>query len=481
MERAFFAAKEGHRSGRLFFSVMDNSTTEAQALAEEIADAMVGDVDPQTIDGFQFAKRILPVFRLVRSLFSQNETDTCLKLMILHELTSAGGRWSLERIRAYARFLDPARVEALVRSLKEGSWLDLRESDHTYALSPHGIHLLSILHAADFAQLAPANALARAAQNVAFGTTLQGSAPDSASYLLNQLLVLLDDQIDQARVVLQQARPFRMIEWIRREHRLQLETIQQVLNALQERIDASSTAFYRLVRLHEAMQETVRLHTGIHARLREWNLDRLYTAEAGYSVPELLDAVLGVDDASLWRAFEAGMLQGLSLPPTVTFSDLKERIHGARRKLPSQLEDYTYAPPSLASTEPWQVADLDPAVALRNELAWLFDSRSTADGPLEVETWLDAGALSVASWRITLLARLQAGQRTFPLGDGRTVEARLETPIPRNVAPAALLQWFVENDGLRSAAAGWFSRVQLFLVSDDPTRETTILNTRGPT
>ena len=37
------------------------------------------------------------------------------------------------------------------------------------------------------------------------------------------------------------------------------------------------------------MQEIIRLHTGIHNRLREWNLDRLYTAEAGYSVPELLE------------------------------------------------------------------------------------------------------------------------------------------------------------------------------------------------
>jgi hypothetical protein len=62
-------------------------------------------------------------------------------------------------------------VEGLVRSLKDGDWLDLRESDHTYALSPHGLHLLSVLHAADFDNLAPANALARAAQNAAFGAT----------------------------------------------------------------------------------------------------------------------------------------------------------------------------------------------------------------------------------------------------------------------------------------------------------------------
>jgi hypothetical protein len=57
-----------------------------------------------------------------------------------------------------------------------------------------------------------------------------------------------------------------MIDWSRREHRRQLETIQQVLTMLQERIDASSRAFHYVVRLHDAMQEIIRLHTGIHNR-----------------------------------------------------------------------------------------------------------------------------------------------------------------------------------------------------------------------
>jgi hypothetical protein len=155
---------------------------------------------------------------------------------------------------------------------------DLRESDHTYALSPHGLDLLSVFHAADFDSLAPANALARAAQDAAFGATLEGASSEAAGYLLEPLLVLLEDQVGQARVVLQQGRPYRMIDWSRREHRRQLETIQQVLTMLQERIDASSRAFHHVVRLHDAMQEIIRLHTGIHSRLREWNRDRLRLA-----------------------------------------------------------------------------------------------------------------------------------------------------------------------------------------------------------
>jgi len=440
--------------------------TEERPLAADIGEALVGDVDPERLEGFRFAQRILPVFCLVRALFSQNEVDTCLKLMLLHELTRTAGRWSLERIRSHARFLDPSRVEGLVRSLKDGDWLDLRESDHTYALSPHGLHLLSVLHAADFDNLAPANALARAAQNAAFGATLEGASSEAAGYLLEQLLVLLEDQVEQARVVLQQGLPYRMIDWSRREHRRQLETIQQVLTMLQERIDASSRAFHHVVRLHDAMQEIIRLHTGIHNRLREWNLDRLYTADAGYSVPELLEAIMGAEDAVLRCTLDEGMLQGAALPPTLTFDEMKERIHGARRKLPSQIEEYVYLAPQVEPMERWSAADLDPAAALGNRLTELFRERRSTDPPVEIDVWAD-DRLPEATWRLALLSRLQQGDRRFALGDGRFVEIELATPIPSGVSAEDLLAWLVEHEVLRPLAAGLFARVRLRLTVDE--------------
>lgn len=141
-------------------------------LHDDIAQALVGDVDPDRLEGYRFAVGILPVFKLIRALFSQNELDTCLKLMLLHELSSGGGRWSLERIRAGARFLDPSRIDALVRSLRDGDWLELRASDNTYVPSLVGVNLLSLLAAADLANLSPQNALARPPRT-------QSSAPGS--------------------------------------------------------------------------------------------------------------------------------------------------------------------------------------------------------------------------------------------------------------------------------------------------------------
>lgn len=438
-------------------------------LADEVGQALVGDVDPQRLESFQFAVPIMPAFRLVRALFSQSEIDTCLKLMVLFELTRLGGRFSLDRIRAFCRFLDGDRVEGIVRSLREGAWLDLREVDHTYALSPSGVHLLTLLHAADFATLNPANALARAAQSAAFGVTLDGAGAGQAEYLLTQLLVLLENQVEEARLVLQLGRPYRLIEWNRREHGRQLETIQQVLNVLQERLDASSRAFAHVVRLHEAMQETVRLHGGINTRLRQWNLDRLYTAEAGYSVPELLETVLGADDRTLGTAVASGILQAPFLPPSLTFGELKERIHGARRKLPSQSEAFAYEQPPEPTVADWNPAETDAAAELRGHLTRLLRGRSARDGAVEIEVWRRDSTFSGTSWEMALLSRLEGGSTRVALDDGRAALVSLETPLPVKVPASQLLAWLEAHGGLRRLPDGWFARVQIAV--EDPALE----------
>ena len=47
----------------------------------------------------------------------------------------------------------------------------------------------------------------------------------------------------------------------------------------------------------------------------------------------LNEKVLGAEDKILQGTLDEGILQGSMLPPTLTFDELKERIHGARRKL----------------------------------------------------------------------------------------------------------------------------------------------------
>ena len=102
-----------------------------EEVSARVSTELVGDAAPESLDGYRFASGLLPAFSLIRALFSLNELDTVLKAMILFELSRAGGRFTLERIRSLAAFLPGDRVDALVRSLRDGGWLELRDSDRS--------------------------------------------------------------------------------------------------------------------------------------------------------------------------------------------------------------------------------------------------------------------------------------------------------------------------------------------------------------
>ena len=113
-------------------------TAAQDPLVDDLREALSPQAEPEQLDAFHFARGILPAFELVRALFSQSPVDTCSKLMLLFELSPAGGRSTIERIHSLAPYFDRDRVDALVRSLKDGGWFELRAIDHSYALSALG-------------------------------------------------------------------------------------------------------------------------------------------------------------------------------------------------------------------------------------------------------------------------------------------------------------------------------------------------------
>lgn len=434
-------------------------------MAQKVSTELVGDAAPESLDAYRFAAGLLPAFGLVRALFSQSELDTVLKAMILFELSRAGGRFTLERIRSLAAFLPGERVDALVRSLREGGWLELRDADRSYALDPVGMQLLSLLYAADLGSLTPANAIARAAQNAEFGAKLDGSqAP--LGFLLDNLRALLDDQVEQARQVLSRGRPFQMIAWSRQQHDLQLGTLRAVLDQLQDRLDAASRAFARVVRLHESMVQLVAMHTGIHARLREWNLERLYSSESGYSLHQLCEAALGAEDAALMAAWRQGIVQVPVRAPSLSTDEVLTRFHGARRRLQPEVESFEYAPPDTPPPEAFVAAAADPASALRARLTAAFAGRSPGDPPLHLADWLPEPqeadtALGEAAWQLANLCRLEADGPRVRLDDGRALLVRVPRMESQGLPPGAVLEGLEARGLLERLSWGWASAVEL--------------------
>lgn len=441
-----------------------------EEVSARVSTELVGDAAPESLDGYRFASGLLPAFSLVRALFSQSELDTVLKAMILFELSRAGGRFTLERIRSLAAFLPADRVDALVRSLREGGWLELRDSDRSYALDPMGIQLLSLLYAADLGSLTPANAIARAAQNAEFGAKLDGSQA-TVGFLLENLAALLDEQVEAARQVLSHGRPFKMIAWSRRQHDEQLATLRAVLDQLQDRLDAASREFARVVRLHESMLALVAMHTGIHARLREWNLERLYSSESGYSLHQLCEAALGAEDAALMLAWRQGVVQVPARAPSLSTDEVLTRFHGARRRLQPEVESFEYTSPATSPPEAFVAAAADPASALRARLTALFAERGPADPPLRLADWLPAPhspdtALGEAAWLLANLCRLEADGPRIRLDDGRALVVGVPTADSQGLPAACLLAGLEARGGLARLSWGWLSAIELSITPE---------------
>lgn len=435
------------------------ATPKDETLLDDVSEALAGGASPEALPSWQFARQVVPALRLLRALVSTtNEADSILKLMLLFELARTGGRWPIERIRSTVPYLPAERVDPLVRALTEAGWLELRAVDRTYRFADMGLHVLRMFQVADFAGLADSNVVHRAALAAEFATRGQeGQA--ATGWLLDQLLVQLEDAVDEATNILRQGRPWELLAWSRREHRVQLESIRQVLGFLQERIDASASQFLRIERLHRAMQGIIRQHAGIHTRLKDWNLERLYTSDAGYSVPDLAEAVLGADPATLVRLLGEGIVQPRVQPADLTVAEIRARLQAARRKLAAQ-DDWRYQPPAEPVVEALVVAEVDPAAALRARLTRMLVERPPDADAMEVDEWLTTDDFPSGAWDMALLSRLQAAGADVVLDDGRVAHTEQRAATGELTLQSQLQAW-VEQGVLRLARAGHFARVRI--------------------
>jgi hypothetical protein len=283
-------------------------------------------------------------------------------------------------------------------------------------------------------------------------------------------LQVISVPVELARSILRRARPFQLIAWSRREHGRQLEIIRQVLAGLQERMDESSRHFAKIVRLHAAMQQIVAQQTGVNARLRDWNLERLWSQDAGYSIDALVEAVLGASEDEFVRAREDAIVQARRLPSSLTTGELLSRFQGARRRLPSQRARYTYEPPAEEPVETVAAAKLDPAAWLQQLLAERLAEHGARDNlPLELEAWLEGDRLAPDAWRVAVLSGLQ-GRNPAPRLNGTTRLQVLEpdAPAPAAMRDDALFATWEAAGLLRRLPPGSYSRLRL-TTREEPT------------
>ena len=363
--------------------------------------AVLGDdISPERLPDWDRAVSVLPIFPLCRSLFSQSPADTALKLVVLLTLSKAEGRFTKARIRSLLPHLDSDKLDRLVDSLYKGGWFQLRATDDTYRLVPVAFFLLNLLVASDFAGQTPANLLVRAVETVAFGDRIDA---DSTGHLLAMLLAELETQAEHARSILAHGTPRQLIRFSRQAVRAQLVHVGQVLSVIEERTDASSDHFGRLVRLHESIQQILRAHEGLGRRLAEWNLKRLETSDAGYSIAALSDAILGSSDADMVDFIHRRAI--VPTPPAVGLVTrrLLTRHRTTRPSLAKERAAFEYVAPPEPEVGELSLSEVDPVQRVRDRLAAAID----AGQDLTEALLADVHDFADAVYQLSLLARIE--------------------------------------------------------------------------
>lgn len=399
---------------------------------------------PEHVDGLEEAEGILVVARLARSLFSTSSAATALKLVVLFQLARADGRFSRERIRSINRSIAEDRLDAIVTSLHDGGWLELRDVDRTYRVSALGHYFLSVLRAAGFPGQGAANLLIRAAETVRFGSAVDAG---SETRLLGLLLAQTEAVADRARETLRVGRPRDLIRFSREEVRSQLEHVDQVLRALEERFQQSPVLFDRIVRIHEAMQVILRAHKGLQDRLAEWNLKTLETAGAGYSLTALCDAVMGASDAEVQGVVTSG---AVSLPGSVVAFSTEGAITRAltsRIAARSARETFVYEPPAEPDASAMRLEDVDPVARLRSALRELSTNLPPGEA-VSSTAWVTASATDFADavFLLNLLARVEGQSSAGIEVDGVALKPEIVDADPeawRDLEPAEAIEALV--------------------------------------
>ncbi len=373
---------------------------------DELLNALAPGLLPEQLAEWPRIRNVLPVFDLAHSLFYNSAADTALKLIVLLNLARVEGRFGRERIRSLVPALDPTKLDAIITALYRGGWLELRALDNTYRLKPLGLYLLSVLLAADFGSQNPANLLIRAVETIAYGDRIDDSG-STTGQLLAMLLAELETQAATAREIIGHGTPRQLIRFSREEVRQQVRHVVQVLAAIEERMDESSEHFARLVRIHASLQDILRAHEGLARRLAEWNLKRLETSDAGYSLAALSDAVMGASDEELLALLGSGCLRPNAPARHLSTERLLTRHRSARPSMAKERERFVYQAPLEPELDALALAEVDPVTRLAELLAAAL---AQADGaPVDLTNLLAERAEDFADavYLLNLLARIR--------------------------------------------------------------------------
>ena len=310
---------------------------------------------------------------------------------------------------------------------------------------------------------------------MAFGDSVDHSGA-TTSHLMGMLLADLETQAEVASEIIRRGRPRQLVRFSREQVREQIARVTQVLAVIEERLDEASVHFGRVVRVHEAMQGILRAHEGVSRRLAEWNLRKLETTDAGYSLTALCEAVLGASDEELEGVLKRRILTPPARAVALSTDEVMTRWGTSRHRRRVARTPFVYEPPDEPSVETLKAEQVDPVARLRAAL--LARASAMDEGAvLSLADWLGDEALARdftdAVFQLNLLSRLQgqaeAGVLDIGGGMGIVVEAQalLAESVPAGAPDDVLAELVREGTLVRLRGRGLHQEVRLTPVERD--------------
>ncbi|AYH44214.1 hypothetical protein [Azoarcus sp. DN11] len=380
-------------------------------LADFLAPGVAADDVPE-LGALAAARPLIDAFI---TLFRGSEAEVLLRLLVLREIgqESEAPRWSPDALRARFTFLDPVKLETVLKRLRDNALLAYAD-DGQYHLSDLGrnavaaIAMLLRFSAEEDAELGFLTAQLAGLQAVG------GVTPDALGHLLSKLNDLtwhFEEAIasgSEFRILGARRRLSANGRWLARG----TEILKSLLADPEVDFDIARIA----QRIGLAQSKLARVDAGFQRALNKIEAQRVTLGASGISSSDVAAWLRGLDATSFAAFAEGALFMVPELPLLAGGHELIDRAEGVLSDEVRARETDTELPPPDAAEV--NAAPEQDDLALLEHFARRLD---TLPGSAPLHTVVAGGGFAPASYRLSLLALLadggSAGPADGPIGE----------------------------------------------------------------
>ncbi len=352
------------------------------------------------------------------TLFRGGEDEVLVRLLVLREIgaRAEAPRWSPQELQGHFAYLDPVKLDTVLKRLRDNELLVWDGGERLYQLSPAGrIALSALANLLELAGEADAE-LGFITAQIAAGQAIGKVSAEALRHLLGRLNEL-QNEFDQAVLGGSEFRLRRAEDKLRSVFHW-IEKGTEILRAVTASGDLDTASYRTAQAIGQAQSRMLRM-TGVFSRaLTSLERQRVHLGESGLSSSDVTNWLRGLDREGL-----CALLQGaLWTNPEPLFVTVQEILDVAEYELLERERQKAMA----SILPPPQEAPLTQR-AETERLELLTEFLGTLNGIAEATPLADAvvgGGFARAAYRLSLLA-LMGDDQSEALGGPAAALARI--------------------------------------------------------